>query len=109
DKAVILSKRYIQNRFLPDKAIDLIDEASSAKIIESLKGYKSKKYAHLNKKLGELQADKEKYISDEKFEDAAHTRDAEVKLKKELRSLSQKSTRKNKPRLNSDDIAELLS
>lgn len=107
--AANLSKRYIQSRFLPDKAIDLIDEASSAKVIKTLDQVRSKKYSDLQGKLSELTNLKEKFISEENFEQAAKIRDNEVKIRNELNKINQSQKPQPKPKLTKHDIASLLS
>ena len=66
--AVKLSDRYITGRFLPDKAIDILDETGSCVRIESLK--KPKELDHLEDKIKESSANKEECVTKQKFEDA---------------------------------------
>lgn len=80
--AVELSDRYLNDRFLPDKAIDLIDEAASKKKIESFKSPKSVK--HLEEALKKLNKEKEEAVNTQNFEKAAKIRDEEKSIKEEL-------------------------
>ncbi len=80
--AAELSDRYIADRFLPDKAIDLIDEAASKIRIESNKTPSSVK--KLESRLEELAQEKEEAINAQNFEKAAIIRDEERKIKDEL-------------------------
>jgi len=79
-EAVKLSDRYINDRFLPDKAVDLIDEAGSALRIEANeKGIVTPTLiADLEKELANIQAEKEAAASTEDYERAAHMRQQEL-------------------------------
>ena len=79
--AVELSVRYIPDRFLPDKAIDLVDEAASRLRITAFTSPPDLK--ELEEKIGELSAQKEEAIAAQEFERAASLRDEEQALKKE--------------------------
>lgn len=79
EAAVNLSVRYIADRFLPDKAIDLIDEAASRRRISAHTSPDGLK--ELEKKLQDMIHEKEEAISAQDFERAAHLRDEEQKLK----------------------------
>lgn len=81
EAAVNLSARYIADRFLPDKAIDLIDEAASRLRISAHTSPAELK--DLEQKLQSLSHEKEEAISAQDFERAAHLRDEEQKLKAE--------------------------
>ncbi len=82
DAAAILSDRYITDRFLPDKAIDLIDEASSRVRLRGMVVPPDLK--ELEDKLNEIQKEKEAAVQNEEFENAAKLRDKEQKLQAEL-------------------------
>jgi ATP-dependent Clp protease ATP-binding subunit ClpE len=77
---VQLSHRYIQDRFLPDKAIDLMDEAGSK--LNLLSDYTNKNDAE--KRLSEIANEKEQALIQEDYETAAKLRDEEAKLEKAL-------------------------
>jgi ATP-dependent Clp protease ATP-binding subunit ClpC len=79
EAAVNLSVRYIADRFLPDKAIDLIDEAASRLRIHALTSPPDLKA--LEEKMRALAKEKEEAIAAQEFERAAHLRDDEKKLK----------------------------
>ncbi len=81
--AVKLSKRYINDRFLPDKAIDVIDEASAK---TKLKYYVEPKFIKdIENSLEQTKIEKVEAINTEKFEKAAILRDGELKLKEEYK------------------------
>jgi C-terminal, D2-small domain, of ClpB protein./UvrB/uvrC motif./ATPase family associated with various cellular activities (AAA)./Clp amino terminal domain./AAA domain (Cdc48 subfamily). len=84
EAAVKLSARYINDRYLPDKAIDLIDEAASRVRLQSFTAPPELK--QLEKRLEELHKMKEDAIVNQEFERAASIRDEEKKLKEELNS-----------------------
>ncbi|WP_207707366.1 ATP-dependent Clp protease ATP-binding subunit [Crassaminicella thermophila] len=97
EAAANLSHRYITDRFLPDKAVDLIDEAASKirlKIVTQPPELKD-----LEEKLEELAKEKEEAISAQDFERAASVRDKEKQVKEEL------DNRKNNWRVNQTDKA----
>jgi len=75
---VLLSQRYIQDRFLPDKAIDLLDEAGS-KLNLTLD---DKNTEQVEKRLKEIAHEKEEALKNEQYEKAAVLRDEEAKLEK---------------------------
>ena len=82
--AVSLSSRYITDRYLPDKAIDLIDEASSkVRLKSSTPPDEVKELENELKKLGE---EKASYVNAQDFEKAAELRDRETELKNKLQS-----------------------
>lgn len=80
--AAELSSRYINDRFLPDKAIDLIDEAASKIRVNAY--IPPTELKNLEEKLGELQHEKEEAINTQNYEQAAQIRDQERKIKEEL-------------------------
>ncbi|OXS73821.1 ATP-dependent protease ATP-binding subunit ClpC [Domibacillus enclensis] len=82
DAAVKMSDRYISDRFLPDKAIDLIDEAGSKVRLRSFTTPPNLK--ELEVKLEALKHEKDSAVQSQEFEKAASLRDAEQKLREEL-------------------------
>lgn len=88
EAAVTLSDRYMTERFLPDKAVDLMDEAAAKKRIQNLK--ESTDLKGLEGELRQIRLDKEKAVSQLNFELAAslrdHERDALEKLEEERRN-----------------------
>ncbi len=82
--AVKLSARYITDRFLPDKAIDLIDEAASK--VRLTASAVPKNIKELEQKIIEVDADKEEAISSQDFELAASLRDEVSRLKTQLQT-----------------------
>lgn len=108
--AVDMSSRYIGDRFLPDKAIDLIDEAASRIRLKSVTSPQSLK--EIEKKIEELKSEKEVAVSQQDFEKAARLRDEEKKLndelKKEKEAWKDKSNREEKC-VTKEDIASIVS
>jgi ATP-dependent Clp protease ATP-binding subunit ClpC len=83
--AVTLSDRYINDRFLPDKAIDVLDESSSAlRLDASESGQGPEGVAALEQKVAAIQQQKEQAALDEQYERAAQLRQQEVVLQTEL-------------------------
>jgi len=104
--AAYLSNRYIADRFLPDKAIDVIDEAGAK--VKLTRSVQNPEIVELKTKLNEIKMKKEKMVSEQRFEDAAQLRDEQKKL---LAQLKQKQTNTNSPRptVCEDDIAFVVS
>ena len=88
--AVKLSARYITDRFLPDKAIDLIDEAGSRIRIKMSKT--SPEVKKLEDERSALTVQKEEAIAAQDFETAANLRDKEAKLSEEIKALKEKTS-----------------
>ncbi|MDF2677596.1 MAG: ATP-dependent Clp protease ATP-binding subunit [Bacillota bacterium] len=93
EAAAKLSHRYISDRFLPDKAIDLVDEAASKARLKSSTAPKDLK--ELEDKLKEVNNEKRGAISNQNFEKAASLRDEEKKIQDELMSQKEKWASKN--------------
>ena len=110
EAAVKLSSRYINDRFLPDKAIDLVDEASSK---VRLKTYtEPEKIKKLEEKIDKLGREKEEAIQVQDFEKAAELRDKEHKEKEKLekeKELWKEKNIKDVRNITSEDIAEVIA
>lgn len=85
EAAVKLSDRYISDRFLPDKAIDLIDEAASKVRLRSYTAPPNLK--EMEQKLEETRKEKDAAVQSQEFEKAASLRDSEQKIREELETL----------------------
>jgi len=108
--AVEFSQKYIHDRFFPDKAIDLIDEAASAKGVKVQTDIPSRKIARLEKQLEKIVKQKEKAVNRQDFEKAALFKDKEEKLKKEIEDFKKGATRKKiLGRITRKDIAVVVS
>ena len=108
--AAKLADRYVTDRFLPDKAIDLIDEAASKVRLSGLTTPPELK--DLEGKIEELRIEKESAIKNEEFEKAASLRDAEQALREELDGKREewKTDRVRRQGLvDEDDIADVVS
>ena len=110
EAAVNLSSRYIADRFLPDKAIDLVDEAASRRRISAHTSPVDLK--ETEEKLKSLSHEKEEAISAQDFERAAHLRDEEQKLKADydIRRAEWERTRTDKDlSVTAADIADIVT
>ncbi len=111
EAAVNLSVRYINDRFLPDKAIDLIDEAASAVRIAA--GISQPELANAEKEeLAQVVVEKEEAIDRQDFEGAAKLRATEMRLKKKIEALSKQHNKGKKtdwPKVDEKDIAKVVS
>ncbi|WP_096186188.1 ATP-dependent protease ATP-binding subunit ClpC [Evansella halocellulosilytica] len=110
DAAVKLSDRYISDRFLPDKAIDLIDEAASKVRLRSYTAPPNLK--EMEQKLEETRKEKDAAVQSQEFEKAASLRDSEQRIREELDDLK-KQWKEKQGQENSevvtDDIAMVVS
>ena len=103
--AVDLSQRYIQDRFLPDKAIDVIDEACSK---ERIKNYKENKNQVSNKEiLDKLIEEKNMAINEQNFEKAASLRDQINETREKLEK--EKEENKTDLKISFDEVAKIVS
>ena len=108
--AAVLADRYIQDRHLPDKAIDLIDEAGSRLRIRTMSA--PPRYRELEEEIEKVRADKENAIEAQEFEKAAALRDKERKLtqkKKELEESWRNEADEEQPEVGEDEIADIVS
>ena len=105
-----LAARYIPDRFLPDKAIDLIDEASSRVRIENLTP--PLPIAELQKALDTVRREKEQAIASQQYEYAAEVRDREINLEERISKSKQEwkeGQTDTRIEVGEDDIAEVVS
>ena len=103
--AVDLSQRYIQDRFLPDKAIDVIDEACSK---ERIKNYKENKNQVSKKEiLDKLIEEKNQAINEQNFEKAASLRDQINETREKLEK--EKEENKTDLKISFDEVAKIVS
>lgn len=103
--AVDLSQRYIQDRFLPDKAIDVIDEACSK---ERIKNYKENKNQVSKKEiLDKLIEEKNMAINEQNFEKAASLRDQINETREKLEK--EKEEKKTDLKISFDEVAKIVS
>lgn len=108
--AVKLSSKYITDRFLPDKAIDVLDEASSK--VRLKVSTLSPEGKELEKELRELIKEKENAIRNQEFELASQLRDEEADLKDRIREMAQKYREEheaNKPTVTAENVAEVIA
>ena len=110
NSCVVLTDRYMNDRYLPDKAIDALDEAGSRVHITNIKV--PKKISSLEEKIEDLVKLKKNAISQQKFEEAAKLRDYEKNSIKELNEAKKQwenEIKSNKIIVNGDNVAEVVS
>ena len=110
EAAAKLSARYITDRFLPDKAIDLIDEAASKKKLSTLTEPDDLK--DIENQLEQISKDKQEAITAQDFEKAAQVRDKEKELNekaKERKENWKEVSTSNELTVTADDIADIIS
>ncbi|HEX8101893.1 MAG TPA: ATP-dependent Clp protease ATP-binding subunit [Solirubrobacteraceae bacterium] len=110
EAAAELADRYISDRFLPDKAIDLIDEAASRMRIKSMSS--PPVYRELEEEIETTRRDKEAAIEAQEFEKAANLRDKERRLtnkKRELEDAWESGEGGERPSIGEEEIADIVS
>jgi len=109
--AAELASRYVPDRFLPDKAIDLVDEAASRVRIK--RSYAPPSVQEAAKGLDALRREKEEAIQQQQYEQAAELRDKEVRLQEKLEGLSDgwqaEQEEADKPIVDGEDICEVVA
>ena len=108
--AVTLSDRYIQDRFLPDKAIDVMDEAGARMRIRNMT--LPDELREMDDKLRQIRSDKDKAIAEQDFERAAKLRDEESAVKDERAAAEKKwaeDSQKSVHEVTAQDIADVVS
>jgi ATP-dependent Clp protease ATP-binding subunit ClpC len=108
--AAELADRYISDRFLPDKAIDLIDEAASRMRIKSMSA--PPVYRDLEEEVEKTRREKESAIEAQEFEKAANLRDAERQLttrKRQLEDEWSEGEAADRPDVGEEEIADIVS
>jgi len=107
---VDLTDRYVTDRFLPDKAIDALDEAGSRVHISNI--VVPKVITDIENKIGEIKEKKNQVIRSQKYEEAAKLRDVERQLNEELEKERKKwenECANNKQTVTEDNVAEVVS
>ena len=110
EAAAKLSDRYISGRYLPDKAIDLIDEAGARARLSVMTAPPDVKY--IEDKMAVVKQEKEAAVKNQDFEKAAKFRDEERKLKEEFNRIKKEwkeSKGKIEPQVTDDDIAVIVA
>jgi ATP-dependent Clp protease ATP-binding subunit ClpC len=111
ETAATLADRYIPDRQLPDKAIDLIDEAASR--VRIMHSTVPKELREAQKELEAVRREKDEVISAQKYETAAELRDRELKLVTKIEQLEAEWKKENpgvgEAKVTSDDIAEVVA
>ncbi|MFC1568138.1 ATP-dependent Clp protease ATP-binding subunit [Candidatus Margulisiibacteriota bacterium] len=108
--AARLSARYISDRHLPDKAIDLIDEAASKIMLQS--SLAPPELIEITKEIEKMRGKKEQAVEDQEFELAAQLRDKEESLRLQYEAVSKKMTglpREGYPEVDTEVIAQVVS
>lgn len=104
--AVELSERYITDRFLPDKAIDLIDEAAASTNVYDSANINLIKF---QQEINDIQIKKEEAVNIENYESATQLRETEIKLKEKITKLKQTVKKKKIITITSQDISNTVA
>lgn len=107
---VNLTNRYITDRYLPDKAIDALDEAGSRVHIKNIKV--PQEILDLEKKLEEVREEKTKVVKSQKYEEAARLRDNEKQIESQLKKAQAEwlqDSKDNRETVTEENVAEVVS
>lgn len=107
---VALTSRYITDRFLPDKAIDALDEAGSRVHLTNI--HVPEKIIEIETKIEDIKVEKNKVVKSQKYEEAAKLRDTEKNLLEELdraKSEWEAETKTKRYTVTEDNVAEVVS
>ncbi len=107
---VHLSNRYITDRLLPDKAIDVLDEVGAKVHLKNI--HVPQSLLDLEKKIEDVKVEKNKVVKSQKYEEAARLRDSEKKLQEELEGAKknwEEETKVARYPVSEDDIAEVVA
>ncbi|MDF0553742.1 ATP-dependent Clp protease ATP-binding subunit [Kamptonema sp. UHCC 0994] len=113
EAAAKLSDRYISDRYLPDKAIDLVDEAGSR--VRLLSSQLPPAAKELDKELRQVLKEKDEAVRSQDFDKAGELRDREMEIKAEIRAISQTKKTEGKsdtdvsPNVTEEDIAQIVA
>ncbi|AFZ48403.1 ATPase AAA-2 domain protein [Cyanobacterium stanieri PCC 7202] len=111
DAAAKLSDRYISDRYLPDKAIDLIDEAGSR--VRLLNSQLPAEAKELDKELRQVLKEKDEAVRSQDFDKAGELRDREMEIKTEIRGLADQKKQNpdvsDNPVVNEEEIAQIVA
>lgn len=108
--AVVLAERYISDRFLPDKAIDLLDEAASKVRLSAF--ITPTDIKDLDEKISQLDKDKEEAVKTQSYEQAAKVKAMQEQLKGELKEAKKRHSKKSAGQscvVTQDDIADVVA
>lgn len=109
EACVKLSDRYMTDRLLPDKAIDVLDEVGARKHIKNINV--PDEILELEKKIEDIKLEKNKVVKSQRFEEAASLRDTEKRLQEELEAAKNKWEEESKHKrfpIEEEDIAEVV-
>ncbi|AAC07290.1 ATP-dependent Clp protease ATP-binding subunit [Aquifex aeolicus] len=110
EKAVELSVKYITDRNLPDKAIDVMDEAGA--LVKLKATQLPPELKEIEEKIKELEKEKEKAVKEQDYEKAAKIRDEELRLRAKFETMKAKwkeEMEKNRPKVTDEDVAEVVA
>ena len=110
EACVALSDRYISDRFLPDKAIDVMDEAGARVHISNINV--PKQVVELEEQIEEIKKEKNRVVKSQKYEEAAQLRDKEKKLLAQLdeeKNKWEEETKTKRYEVNEENVAEVIA
>ena len=110
EACVSLTNRYVTDRYLPDKAIDALDEAGSRVHIKNIKV--PQEILDLEKSLEEVREEKTKVVKSQKYEEAARLRDSEKQIEANLKNAQtewMKASEENREIVSEENVAEVVS
>ncbi len=109
DAAVKLSVRYLTDKRLPDKALDLVDEAAAAARVHRQESEPAEQRRLLSRRLAEVQAEKRQAVVEEQFMKAVELKDEEAKIREALRGMSENEPASAPTIITDRDVARVVS
>ena len=107
DDAIYMADRYVGERFMPDKALDVVDEAAS--LVKVRRGHKPSKVRDINKEIRHIEDKMDEAVGNEEYERAALYKMRATRLKEQLREIEAESTKSKATVITSDHVAEAVS
>lgn len=107
DDAIYMADRYVGERFMPDKALDVIDEAAS--LVKVRRGHKPSKVRTLNKEIRHIENKMDEAVNAEDYERAALYKMRATRLKDQVRELESETSKSKASIITSDNVAEAVS
>lgn len=107
EDAIYMADRYVGERYMPDKAIDVIDEAAS--LVKVRRGHKPSKVRDINKEIRNIEDKMDEAVGNEEYERAALYKMRATRLKEQLRELEAETTKSKATTITSDHVAEAVS
>lgn len=107
DDAIYMADRYVSERYMPDKALDVVDEAAS--LVKVRRGHKPSRVRTLNREIRHIEDKMDEAVGAEDYERAALYKMRATRLKEQLRELESDETKSKATKITSDHVAEAVA